>query len=215
MQQIEVHDYDPDWPVRFEGLARPVLDSVGALALRVEHVGSTSVPGLAAKPVIDMDVVVASADDFATARRLLERLGYEWRGDLGVDGRDAFRPPSGRVARHHLYVVADGSRAYLDHVLLRDLLRSDADLCRRYVAVKRKSAIAAGGDLEVNTALKAPFVAEALRRARARAGLPEVAYWVPSSEDLKGRRARVEAAAARPARRRPHAREPAAARAGG
>jgi hypothetical protein len=121
-QKITVRDYDPEWPHWFERLQSRLWPAVAGVALRIDHVGSTSVPGLAAKPIIDLDIVVASPADVDGAIARLEAIGYRWRGDLGVTGREAFRPPPDAVdPPHHLYVVVEDNKAHLDHWLLRDL----------------------------------------------------------------------------------------------
>lgn len=90
---IEVVPYRAEWAMRFEDVASVIRPAVADLpGAQVEHVGSTSVPGLAAKPILDVDVVVAP-DDLPRAVRALEALGYRHRGDLGVTGREAFHPP--------------------------------------------------------------------------------------------------------------------------
>ena len=126
--EIIVSDYDPAWPEWFERVCDKVWPAVSDIALRIDHVGSTSVPGLAAKPVIDTDIVVASDEDVQPVVERLESIGYRWRGDLGVEGRQAFKPVDEEgLPRHHLYLVVEGSKAHLDHVLLRDLLREDPE----------------------------------------------------------------------------------------
>ena len=152
--------------------------------MRVDHVGSTSVPGLAAKPVIDLDVVVATEADVRPAVDGLAGLGYRWRGDLGVPGREAFKAPAaGDLPAHHLYVVVEDSKAHLDHWLLRDLLRDDDAARDRYGALKQRNAAQADSDIDVYLAAKADLVAELLTRARAERGLPPVEYWKPHARD--------------------------------
>jgi GrpB-like predicted nucleotidyltransferase (UPF0157 family) len=143
-------------------------------------VGSTSVPGLAAKPIIDMDIVVPSENEVHPIIERLARAGYQWRGDLGVAGREAFRldideglPP------HHLYLVVENNRTHMDHWLLRDLLRADGEAREQYAALKRQSVELAAGDIDVYVAGKATLVAELLARARAERGLQPVEYWTP------------------------------------
>ncbi|HMI75631.1 MAG TPA: GrpB family protein [Steroidobacteraceae bacterium] len=87
----EIRDYDPAWPDVFAKLAARARTALGSLVLTVEHIGSTSVPGLAAKPIIDLDVVLASPADPPEAIRRLARIGYAHEGDLGIAGRDALR----------------------------------------------------------------------------------------------------------------------------
>lgn len=180
LREIVVVEYDPEWPGWFSQLCAFVSPAVEDLALRVDHVGSTSVPGLAAKPIIDMDIVLPAEDlvDHATER--LEALGYRWLGELGVPGRQAYRAPAGReLPEHHLYVVVEDNRAHLDHWLLRDLLRRDEDARLRYGDLKRRNVDVAQGDIDAYGRAKAGLVAELLTRARAERGLEPVDYWLP------------------------------------
>ena len=97
-----------------------------------------------------------------------------------MPGREAFKPvQDDGLPAHHLYLVVEGNRAHLDHVLLRDLLREDADACARYAELKRRNVDAAEGDMDVYVAAKAALVAELLTRARAERGLPPETYWEP------------------------------------
>lgn len=181
-QRIVVAAYDPVWPEWFEQVRAQVWPAVADVALRIDHVGSTSVPGLAAKPIIDLDIVVASPEQVRPAIERLAGIGYRWRGDLGVTGREAFAPPpEPALPSHHLYLVAEDNKAHLDHWLLRDLLRSDADARRRYGRLKRANAELAGGDIDVYVAAKAAFVADLLTRARAERGFPPATYWIPEA----------------------------------
>jgi GrpB-like predicted nucleotidyltransferase (UPF0157 family) len=111
----------------------------------IEHVGSTAVPGLVAKPVIDCDIVVAGPD-VAAASRVLAGLGFTPLGELGIPLRWAFEEPA-RLAPTNTYVVIQDSLALRNHIAVRDLLRADPDLRGQYAAVKRKvGAIAANID---------------------------------------------------------------------
>jgi GrpB-like predicted nucleotidyltransferase (UPF0157 family)/predicted kinase len=161
---IVVTAYDDDWPLCFEEIARPVRDAVAELGAQVEHVGSTSVPGLAAKPIVDVDVVVASADDVPAAIERLRSLGYVYQGDKGIRGREAFLWPRG-ARPHHLYVVVRGSRPYLDHVEFRNYLRDHPEVASEYGALKARLAKQHGHDRGYTDA-KSDFVTGVLRAAR-------------------------------------------------
>lgn len=179
-RDIVVSDYDPARPAWFDRLRGHVWPAVSEVALRIDHVGSTAVPGLAAKPVIDMDVVVATEHDVRPAIDQLTTIGYRWRGDLGVPGRQAFAAPDRRgLPPHNLYVVVENSPAHLDHWLLRDLLRRDPEARRRYADLKQRNAALADRDLDVYVAAKARLVAELLTRARAERGLPPASHGQP------------------------------------
>ena len=107
MGNVLVVDYDTAWPQGFAELRAYIWPALSDVASAVEHVGSTAVPGLAAKPVIDIDVVVpASLVPDGIAR--LAKLGYKHRGDLGIPDREAFSTPSGSP-RHHIYLCPEGS----------------------------------------------------------------------------------------------------------
>ena len=108
---IIIKDYDPRWPQLFERLRSRIAAVLDKVAISIEHVGSTAVPGLAAKPIIDIDVLLRASTDFPIVIRKLANLGYEHRGDLGISGREAFRAKSDDVP-HHLYVCPPGSRSH-------------------------------------------------------------------------------------------------------
>lgn len=123
--------YDPAWPSLFESMKERLQALLVGSEAVIEHVGSTAVPRLAAKPIVDIDVIVPSSSDIPDAVRRLESGGYIHRGDLGIPGREAFDVPPD-VPYHHLYVVAACTKPHLDHVLLRDYLRSHPDAAERY-----------------------------------------------------------------------------------
>ena len=179
-REIVVCEYDPAWPGWFETLRARIWPAVADAAVRIDHVGSTSVPGLAAKPIIDMDIVVA---DETRVREVIERLrplGYRWVGDQGVVGREAFRLNAETdLPAHHLYLVVENNKAHLDHWLLRDLLREDPDARQRYAELKRRNADLARDDIDVYVARKAGLVADLLTIARRQRGLPPAKYWDP------------------------------------
>jgi GrpB-like predicted nucleotidyltransferase (UPF0157 family) len=180
MTEIVVVEADPAWPRQFRDIAAYLEPFVGASIVRIEHVGSTSVPGLAAKPIIDVDVVVATASDVPLVLALIESAGYRWVGDLTVTGREAFEAiETPALADHHLYLVVENNRAHSDHWLLRDALSNDPASVRRYAAVKRANVALSGGDGERYTALKAAFIADVLAGARRSGGLEAVSYWEP------------------------------------
>jgi GrpB-like predicted nucleotidyltransferase (UPF0157 family) len=137
-ERIVLCDYDSTWPEQFIILADRARSALGALVARVEHIGSTAVPGLAAKPIIDLDVVVASVVDIGEAIRLLARIGYVHQGNLEIPGREAFQWPAGEP-RHHLYVMAEGTAELRRHLAFRDALLADVQLRDQYAALKQGS----------------------------------------------------------------------------
>jgi GrpB-like predicted nucleotidyltransferase (UPF0157 family) len=161
---VVIADYDAGWPALFECLAEPVRAAVASLGARVEHVGSTSVPGLAAKPLIDIDVVVPSPADVPEAIERLRALGYVYQGDKGITGREAFLWPAGAPV-HHLYVVVEGGDPYTSRIRFRDRLRRDRGMAEEYGALKRRLADEHGADRLGYTDAKTAFITAALQAA--------------------------------------------------
>lgn len=143
---IVVADYDPAWRERFEAI-RADLEVAFAGGAAIEHVGSTAVPGLPARDVVDVDVIVPTERDLAWAIEVLSALGYQHRGDLGVPGREAFSAPPGTPV-HDLAVVVRGSAVHLDRIGFRDHLRANPADAAAYGERKRAAAAEAGGDVE-------------------------------------------------------------------
>jgi GrpB-like predicted nucleotidyltransferase (UPF0157 family) len=139
---IEIFAYDPSWVEQFQTLTQwyePMLKEFEVLA--VEHVGSTSVPGLAAKPIIDLDIVV-SREMLPRGIEVFEAHGHICRGDLGIADRYAFSIADPPFATY-TYLVVDGSVALRNHLLLRQVLRESPELRREYAVFKRQLASSA------------------------------------------------------------------------
>lgn len=157
---IEVVDWSPRWAEQFEEVAAVLRTALsGVASARVEHVGSTSVPGLAAKPILDVDVIV-DADEVPDAVAALESVGYVHRGDLGVTDREAFRAP-GPPARN-VYICTAGTTAVRNHLAVRDVLRARDDLREAYAAVKRSLADDPGMDIDTYLAGKSAVLQQVL-----------------------------------------------------
>jgi GrpB-like predicted nucleotidyltransferase (UPF0157 family) len=161
---IVVVDYDPSWPEGFQFLRQRIAEALGSMAAAIEHVGSTAVPDLAAKPVIDIDVLLATETQLLAAIDHLATLGYLHRGDLGIPGREAFRAPV-HDAPHHLYVCPPGSKAFQEHLAFRDYLRAHPKEAEAYADLKRALALRFRDDRHSYNSAKSAFVAEVLSRA--------------------------------------------------
>jgi GrpB-like predicted nucleotidyltransferase (UPF0157 family) len=156
---IVIVEYDPAWPEAFEGLRERAATAVGNVAIAIEHIGSTAVPGLAAKPVIDL-VIVVESPDVARAIDRLTAIGYVHRGNLGVEGREAFDAPKGERG-HHLYVCPSDSEELRAQLAFRDRLRNEPVLASEYEALKRDLAARFREDRMGYTDAKTDFVVAA------------------------------------------------------
>jgi GrpB-like predicted nucleotidyltransferase (UPF0157 family) len=153
--------YDPDWPRRFEAIRADLTEALGQCAVRIEHIGSTAVPGLAAKPIIDILVTFAAVDDDDAYGPALEALGYELR--VREPGHRMFRSPAKDV---HVHGWAAGSDEAEDYLLLRDRLRHSPNDREAYERVKRKLACRDWPDVNYYARAKGPLISELLSRAR-------------------------------------------------
>jgi GrpB-like predicted nucleotidyltransferase (UPF0157 family) len=167
---IVLAPYDAAWPARFDAEAALLRQAFGALALRVDHVGSTAVPGLAAKPVIDLQLSVrrlAPRDAFDAA---LARLGYRHvpLGDFD-SVYPFFQKPAAWPSTHHVHLCEAGGEQEWRHLAFRDALRADAELAAAYVRLKHRLAREHDGatpaSREAYSLAKSDFVAAALARA--------------------------------------------------
>jgi GrpB-like predicted nucleotidyltransferase (UPF0157 family) len=164
MAKITVVDYDPTWPTAFEAVRARVWPVVDDIALAVEHVGSTSVPGLAAKPIIDVSVVVPTGAAVKVAIERLSTLGYRHLGNLGIEGRESFASPT-MLPRHHLYVCPQDSLALKNHLIVREHLRTHSEAAAEYGALKRRLAEQFSEDIGGYTEGKSETILAMLRAA--------------------------------------------------
>jgi GrpB-like predicted nucleotidyltransferase (UPF0157 family) len=164
-EPVIIVDYDPNWAHVFSELRDMLATSLGNLPLAIEHVGSTSIPGAAAKPIIDIDVVIRSRSELNQTIQALETIGYRHVGDLGIPGREAFEAPP-NLPEHHLYVVIYGNSEYTRHLRFRNYLRKHPEMTEQYSALKKSLATIFRYDRDAFTQAKTAFIEEVLQRAK-------------------------------------------------
>lgn len=158
-KHVVVLPYDEAWADRFAEIKTEIEAALGELVFRIEHVGSTAVPGLSAKPIIDLDVVIRDSSAFHAAAAALEAIGYQHEGDLGIAGREAFRyDGKDHLQKHHLYVCAQGSAELKRHLAFRDYLRTHPEAVREYSRVKEEGAALYPYDIDGYIEHKTPFI---------------------------------------------------------
>ena len=163
---IAVLPYDRRWPAAFEQVRVAIERTLGVIPSEIHHIGSTAVSGLCAKPKIDIDVVLHSADDVAAAVGLLKMTDRDYHGDPYQDGMWTFTSRRMSFPGHRLYVCAPGTPTHLDRVLFRDYLRSHPDVAAAYGALKRNLVIKSRGDWNAYTKGKSSFVTKVVEKAR-------------------------------------------------
>ncbi|HTK09638.1 MAG TPA: GrpB family protein [Ktedonobacteraceae bacterium] len=169
-----ISEYDPHWPAQFEEEKASIQAAIGKYVRAIEHVGSTSVPGLGAKAVLDMLIIVHDHTPIPDCVPSLEQLGYEYRGEAGVPGRHFFRKPplsvSGFERTHHLHLIdftdEQGRVEGESQLLFRDYLRRHPEHARDYVRLKQELAARFGNNRNGYTDGKTAFVLATVEKAR-------------------------------------------------
>lgn len=160
-KKVIVLPYDKAWKTAFEAIKAEIEAALGDLCLRVEHVGSTSVEGLSAKPIIDLDVVIRDYSVLDAVVQKMAAIGYIHEGDLGIKEREAFKYTNKpHLQAHHLYVCPQNSRELHRHLTFRDYLRSHPEAVKKYSRVKETAAQLFPEDIDGYMAYKSPCIEE-------------------------------------------------------
>ena len=159
--RVLVVPYDNSWKSAFEDIKREIEKAIGDVIVGIEHVGSTSVEGMSAKPCIDVDVIIK---DYSVFDELVERLldiGYVHEGDLGIKDREAFKySDKPHLKKHHLYVCPIYSEELKRHIGFRDFLRSNSEAAEKYSRIKEKAAALFPDDIDKYIEYKSPCIEE-------------------------------------------------------
>ena len=160
-KRVVVVPYDQAWKNAFEEIKTEIEAEIGDLIIGIEHVGSTSVEGMSAKPCIDIDVIIKDYSVFGEIVRKLGAIGYIHEGDLGIKDREAFKyTDKPHLMLHHLYVCPQDSEELRRHITFRNFLRRTPEAVRRYSLVKEKAAELFPDEINQYIAFKAPCIEE-------------------------------------------------------
>jgi len=158
-KRVEVSPYDPVWAQDFQAIKKELDSALGDLTLSIEHVGSTSVPRLAAKPIIDIDVVIEDETVLPAVIKALAAIGYTHEGNKEIPGREAFSyDGKEHLRKHHLYVCPKDSEELGRHVAFRDYLRAHPEEVAEYSRVKQEGAKLYPFDIDGYIAYKSPYI---------------------------------------------------------
>jgi GrpB-like predicted nucleotidyltransferase (UPF0157 family) len=177
--ELVLSEYQPQWPANFSAAAAEIQAVFSGVPASIEHIGSTSILGMCAKPVIDMLLGVESLSDVDPRVPDLAKLGYEYRPEYERDipERRYFVRPANLLPRIHLHIVEVGSRIWREHLVFRDALRTKPSLAVQYAQLKRELAVSHSHDKAAYTNAKSPFIAQVLASnpGGTTAGLPGAA----------------------------------------
>lgn len=166
--EVIIVDYNPAWPEMFEQEKARLLAGAGQWIEDIQHVGSTSIPGLAAKPIIDIMIAIYDLADVQKCVAPIEKLGYDYLGEHGLPERHFFRKPrldGWHKRTHHIHMVLKGSNQWINQVHFRDHLREHPDARQQYEKLKRELAEQYHNDRIAYTDAKQDFVFAILRQA--------------------------------------------------
>ena len=158
-KQVSVVPYDETWEFAFKEIKSEIEAVIGDMILGIEHVGSTSVKGMSAKPCIDVDVIIQDASIFDEIAEKLGTIGYIHEGDLGIKDREAFKyTDKPHLMMHHLYVCPQYSEELRRHITFRDFLRHKPEAVQQYSFVKEEAAGLFPNDIDQYIAYKTPCI---------------------------------------------------------
>ena len=164
-RRVVVLPYEIAWQSAFQKIKSEIEEAVSDLIIGVEHVGSTSVEGMSAKPCIDIDVIIKDDSVFSAVADRLKAIGYIHEGDLGIKDREAFKYlDKPHLQTHHLYVCPQYSEELHRHMVFRDFLRSNAEAVKKYSAIKEKAAELFPDDIDQYIKYKTPCIEELYRQ---------------------------------------------------
>ncbi len=160
-KNVIVLPYDPKWKNDFDEIKQELVNAIGDLIVGIEHVGSTSVEGLSAKPIIDIDVVISDYSVFDSIVSKLSTIGYIHKGDLGIKDREVFKySDKSHLRKHHLYVCPQNSKELLRHITFRDFLRNNPEAVKKYSKVKENAAKLFPDNMDKYIEYKSPCIEE-------------------------------------------------------
>ena len=163
-KRVVVVPYDEAWKNAFEEIKTEIEAEIGDLILGIEHIGSTSVEGMSAKPCIDIDVIIQDYSAFATVVDGLRAIGYIHEGDLGIKDREAFKyADMPHLMTHHLYVCPQYSEELRRHIVFRDFLRKNPEAVKKYSRVKETAAQLFPDSIDQYIEYKSPCIEELYR----------------------------------------------------
>lgn len=163
-RKIEVLDYDPNWTIKFNVEKALLNQAIGSVALKIEHIGSTSVTGLAAKPIIDILIEVSSLESLDDSSEKLEAIGYQIKGENGIEGRCYFQK-GGDERTHHVHAFLSGDINLIRHRAFKEYLIAHPDISKAYGDIKKQAAASCNNDSLLYMALKNEFIQEHQRLA--------------------------------------------------
>ena len=168
--QIQLLAYEPEWQILFLEERDRLQASIGEYVLDIQHIGSTSIPGIAAKPILDIGIAIINSEEGVRCIQPMEKLGYKYKGENGIPRRHYF--VKGAPRTHHVHMVEFESEDWRSHLLFRDFLIENPEIARSYEKLKRELAKQFARDRATYQAGKNSFIKAVLYKAREAERIP-------------------------------------------
>jgi GrpB-like predicted nucleotidyltransferase (UPF0157 family) len=162
--QLQLSPYEPNWSQLFLAEKEQLCASLGNHILDIQHIGSTSIPGMPAKPILDIGVAVANFEEASRCIPLLEQLGFTYKGENGIPRRHYF--VKGNPRTHHLHMLEVASAEWKNHLLFRDYLRNNPETAQAYARLKQTLATQFANNREAYQSGKESFIQAVLQKAK-------------------------------------------------
>jgi GrpB-like predicted nucleotidyltransferase (UPF0157 family) len=157
MLHVQIVEYNINWPAMFDSERNALFSILGDVAVNIFHIGSTAVPGLAAKPIIDIMIEVSGLDSLDAHGSEFQKLGYEIMGEFGIKGRRYFRK-GGDNRTHQIHAFCHGDMNIWRHLAFRNYLRECPEIAEQYANIKKNAARLSNGNLDAYCDIKEDFV---------------------------------------------------------
>lgn len=156
--------YNPEWKRLFEEEKQQLQSVIGKNILDIQHIGSTSIPGIIAKPILDIGIAVHNFEQAALSIEPITRIGYTYRGEKGISKRHFFI--KGNPTTHHLHMFEIESTNWKNHLIFRDYLRQNLEIVKQYAELKIQLLQKYKGDRDAYQEAKKPFIEQVLKQAQ-------------------------------------------------
>ncbi|UZE93535.1 MAG: GrpB family protein [Candidatus Nealsonbacteria bacterium] len=164
--KVKLSTYKPEWKKLYKKEEKLLLSTIGKYVLDIQHVGATSIPGVKAKPIIDIAIGVKSLKVGEECIKLLKKLGYEYKGDAGIRGRHFFAKGSEVNRTHYVHIEKLSGELWKNHILFRDYLRKNKKIAKKYTELKKKLAQKYKYDRDTYTTRKSAFIQKILKKLK-------------------------------------------------
>jgi GrpB-like predicted nucleotidyltransferase (UPF0157 family) len=158
--------YNPEWKILFEEEKQQLQSTIGNDIVDIQHIGSTSIPGIIAKPILDIGIAVNNFEEAAICIKPLEKMGYTYKGESGIPRRHWFA--KGEPTTHHVHILEIHSQNWKNNLIFRDYLKRNLEIAKQYAELKMQLLKQFNADRDAYQEAKKPFIEQVLKQAQSK-----------------------------------------------